>query len=168
MQQQMMFGEENKPILEYLYSVEPKGVLMYSMNREKYLDDRNLNREQRRALEKAHKILISTYPDELTKVSENDPDIPYSSHPEDITAIYRNKKFTVIVWKQNRYCKYCKFTVSRNEWSSKERRYLDNITWDEIMEIKRAIGLGETQCWEYFPKDSEVVNEANLRHIFFD
>ena len=141
---------------------------MYSMNRDNYLDDRNLNREQRRALEKAHKLLIQTYPDTLEPVPENSPDVPYSSHPEDIKTIFRSKKFTVIQYKPNRLDGKQRFSITRNEWSSKERRYVGDITWDEIMEIKRQIGLGDVECWEYYPKDSEVINEANMRHIFFE
>lgn len=141
---------------------------MYNMKREDYLDDRNLNREQRRALEKATRLLISTYPDTLEIVPENDLNVPYSSHPEDIKTIFRSKKYTVILWKQNRIDGKQRFSISRNEWNSKERRYVGDISWDEIMEIKRQIGLGDVECWEYYPKDNEIINEANMRHIFFD
>ena len=141
---------------------------MYNPKREHYFDDRNLNREQRMALEKAQKLLIASYPDKLEIVPENDPYIPYSSHPEDIKTIFRSKQYTVILWKQNRFDGKQRFSITRNEWSSKERRYVGNISWDEIMEIKRQMGLGEVECWEYYPKDSEVINEANMRHIFFE
>lgn len=147
---------------------ETKVSSMYNMDRSRYFNDKNLNREQRRALEKAYKLLIQTYPDTLEKVPENDPNVPYSSHPEDIKAIFRSKKYTVILYKMNKITGRQRFSITRNEWSSKERRYVGNISWDEIMEIKRQIGLGDVECWEYYPKDSEIINEANMRHIFFD
>lgn len=142
---------------------------MYSMNREHYFDDRDLNREQRRALEKVKRQLIASYPDTLEIVPENDPNLPYSSHPQDIEHIYRSKKYTVILWKQgidHTLLLGQKFSISRNEWDSKDRRYKDGLTWDEIMDIKREMGFGERTAIEYYPADSEVVNLANMRHIF--
>ena len=140
------------------------------MNREHYFDDRNLNREQRRALEKVKRQLIASYPDTLQVVPENDPDIPYSSHPQDIEKIYRSKKFTVILWKPGvgfgSYSVGQRFSVWRTSWDSKEKRYVGDIKWDEIMDIKREMGLGERLAIEYYPADSETVNLANMRHVF--
>lgn len=91
--------------------------LMYSMNRDNYLDDRNLNRKQRRALEKAHRMLIQTYPETLEPIPENSIDVPYSSHPEDIKTIFRSKKFTVILYKPESYFGgKQRFSICRNEW----------------------------------------------------
>ncbi len=140
------------------------------MNREHYFDDRDLNREQRRALEKVKRQLIASYPDTLEIVTENDPNLPYSSHPQDIEHIYRSKKYTVILWKIGvgfaGYNLGQRFSISRNEWNSKDRRYKDGLTWDEIMDIKREMGFGERTAIEYYPADSEVVNLANMRHVF--
>lgn len=41
-----------------------------------------------------------------------------------------------------------------------------NITWDELMEIKRQIGRGESYAVEVLPEDRNIVNVANLRHIW--
>lgn len=143
---------------------------MYSMNREHYFDDRDLNREQRRALEKARRQQMASYPDTLEIVPETDPNIPYSSHPQDIEHIYRSKKYTVILWKIGvgftGYNFGQRFSISRNEWNSKDRRYKDGLTWDEIMDIKREMGFGERTAIEYYPADSETINIANMRHIF--
>ena len=133
------------------------------MNREHYFDDRGLNREQRRALEKVKRQLIASYPDTLEVVPENDPNLPYSSHPQDIEHIYRSKKYTVIVWNVPAGKK---LSISRNEWDSHTGRYKDQITWDEIMEIKRQVGFGEQNAVEFYPPDSEVINIANVRHIW--
>lgn len=47
--------------------------MTYTMNRNDYFSDLELNREQRRALAKAKQKLIAGYPDKLTLVDENDP-----------------------------------------------------------------------------------------------
>lgn len=133
------------------------------MNKEHYFDDRDLNREQRRALEKVKRQLIASYPDTLEVVPENDLNIPYSSHPQGIDKIYRSKKYTVSVWNVPAGKK---LSISRNEWDSHTGRYKDQITWDEIMEIKRQVGFGEQNAVEFYPPDSEVINIANVRHIW--
>ena len=137
--------------------------MTYTMNRDNYFSDLNLNREQRRALAKVKQKLIASYPDKLTLVDENDPNLPYSSHPEDILEIWRSKKYLVIVWKVPAGKK---LSISRQEWNPTERRYKDGITWDEIMEIKHDIGMGNKTGIEFFPADDEVMNLANVRHIW--
>lgn len=136
---------------------------MQQMDRSKYFDDRDLNRSQRRALERVKRQLIASYPDELTRVDENDPNMPYTSHPQDLDCVWRNKKFTVMVWNLPAGKK---LSISRNTWDSHTRRYTDGITWDEIMEIKRCCGFGERNAIEFYPPDSEVINIANVRHIW--
>lgn len=133
------------------------------MDRSKYFDDRDLNRQQRRALERAKRQLIASYPDELTRVDENDPNMPYTSHAQDLDSVWRNKKFTVMVWNVPAGKK---LSISRNTWDSHTNRYHDGITWDEIMEIKRGCGFGEQNAIEFFPPDSQVINIANVRHIW--
>jgi hypothetical protein len=41
-----------------------------------------------------------------------------------------------------------------------------NLSWDELMEIKRQVGHGESFAVEILPEDSQIVNVANMRHIW--
>lgn len=41
-----------------------------------------------------------------------------------------------------------------------------NLTWDDLMEIKRQIGRGESYAVEVLPEDSHIVNVDNMRHIW--
>lgn len=42
----------------------------------------------------------------------------------------------------------------------------ENITWDDLQEIKRQIGMGDRSAVEVYPRDRDVVNVANLRHLW--
>ena len=42
----------------------------------------------------------------------------------------------------------------------------ENLTWDELMEVKRQAGYGESYAVEVLPDDSNIVNIANMRHIW--
>jgi hypothetical protein len=42
----------------------------------------------------------------------------------------------------------------------------DDITWDELMKIKGQAGFGDWWAIEIFPPANEVVNVANMRHLW--
>ena len=45
-------------------------------------------------------------------------------------------------------------------------RWQDGITWDDLQRIKRECGYGEVDAVEVFPADADVVNVANMRHLW--
>lgn len=42
----------------------------------------------------------------------------------------------------------------------------DGITWDSLQSIKAEIGYSDYQAFECYPKAHDVVNVANMRHLF--
>jgi hypothetical protein len=47
----------------------------------------------------------------------------------------------------------------RGEW-------LDGITWDQLQSIKNAVGYADYDALEVYPRKLEVVNVANIRHLW--
>jgi len=45
-------------------------------------------------------------------------------------------------------------------------RWQDGITWDDLQRIKRECGYGDSDAIEIFPPDADVVNVANMRHLW--
>jgi len=45
-------------------------------------------------------------------------------------------------------------------------RWEENLTWDEMQEIKRQIGRGICYAVEVLPMDCDIVNVANMRHMW--
>lgn len=41
-----------------------------------------------------------------------------------------------------------------------------DITWEELQRLKREAGFGHLEAVEVFPPDCDVVNVANIRHIW--
>jgi hypothetical protein len=41
-----------------------------------------------------------------------------------------------------------------------------NISWDDLQRIKREIGRGEMYAVEVYPRDADLVNVANMRHLW--
>jgi hypothetical protein len=42
----------------------------------------------------------------------------------------------------------------------------DGISWETLMSIKHLVGYGDCDAVEVYPKDVDVVNVANIRHLF--
>lgn len=49
--------------------------------------------------------------------------------------------------------------LSNNQWD-------DGLSWDELQLIKRQCGYGHQMAVEIYPKDVDVVNIANMRHLW--
>lgn len=76
--------------------------------------------------------------------------------------VLRNRHFLVQVFKESGILR-----VSVNRTRLKEiGRWDDKITWDELQEIKSKLGYGEFDAVEIFPRDEDVVNVANMRHLW--
>lgn len=47
-----------------------------------------------------------------------------------------------------------------------QARWVDGIDWQALQEIKNAIGFGHLDAVEVYPKNSDIVNDANMRHLW--
>lgn len=45
-------------------------------------------------------------------------------------------------------------------------RWEDGLGWEELMQVEREIGFGDLYAVEVYPQDSEIVNVANMRHLW--
>lgn len=53
----------------------------------------------------------------------------------------------------------CRTKVSGDRWK-------DGISWEELQRIKRECGYGDRDAVEVYPSDADVVNVANMRHLW--
>lgn len=79
-------------------------------------------------------------------------------------AVWRSAQFLVQFFEE-RGC--LRMSVNRAELNRAGDRWKDGITWDELMEIKRGCGFGDKEAVELYPRDADVVNVANIRHLWF-
>lgn len=115
-----------------------------------------LTRNQRRLMDKMN----VRQPNELAPVPreqwpKNPPHVPLE--------VWRSRGFLVqICAEPNGYerMSVCRTTRSGDSWD-------DLITWDELMVLKRECGRGDKDALEVYPADRDVVNVANMRHLFF-
>ncbi len=85
-------------------------------------------------------------------------------HQHDATRIevWRSRYFLVQVFNEGDGV----FRVSVNRVQVRDGSWADNITWDELMEIKRQIGRADAYAVEVLPPDRDIVNVAPMRHFW--
>lgn len=77
--------------------------------------------------------------------------------------VWRSRDFLVQVFVASRPAmvrlSICRTAMERDRWK-------DGITWDELQRLKRECGYGDVDAIEVFPADADVVNVANMRHLW--
>lgn len=77
--------------------------------------------------------------------------------------VFRNKEFFVQLFQEG--TGIIRITVNRCKIKS-IGRWVDGITWDELQKIKSDLGYGHRDAVEIYPKDKDVVDVANMRHLW--
>jgi hypothetical protein len=81
-------------------------------------------------------------------------------------TLFRNRHFLAAIYIDERDGQgFCRLTVNRTELEQ-DGNWKGNITWDELMAVKRGIGMGDQWMVEVYPADEEIVHVANMRHLF--
>lgn len=117
-----------------------------------------MNRSERRAHAKQTRARFSTELREL----------PRSEWPKDATTkeprrIWVSRDFLVAEHAEEHAI--CRLSINRTSIAA-NGRWRDGITWDELQELKRLVGYGDAMAVEVYPPDCDVVNVANMRHLW--
>lgn len=109
----------------------------------------------------------------LKKTSKKYPpclvEIPYEELSEELKKIskhlklLRSNKFLVQIYSEDDPClvrlSICRTAITGKTWTG-------DITWDELMQIKRECGYEDFDALEVYPKDIDIINVTNMRHLF--
>jgi len=81
-------------------------------------------------------------------------------------AVYQSRDFLAQVHPANGAAAF-RVSINRKETTEKgTANWQDGITWDELQRIKSEIGMENFWAVEIFPPDHQVVNVANMRHLW--
>ncbi len=89
------------------------------------------------------------------------PAAPFEMRAKPVRA-WRSRFFLVVLY-DDQLCQ--RLTINRT-CLDKRGDWQENISWDNLMQIKREVGMADRWAVECFPPDSAVVNEANMRHLW--
>jgi len=100
----------------------------------------------------------------LTEIPRDQWPSPDSSHPKRPAKVWLSKTFLVQASVEEH--DIVRLSVNRTELVIETGHWQDGITWDELMRVKKECGYGDRWAVEVFPPDDEVVNVANIRHLW--
>lgn len=84
--------------------------------------------------------------------------------PPNLIEVWRSRLFLVQVFAEAN--DILRASVNRSVIDSITGRWKDGISWEDLQSIKREIGRGHLDAVEIFPADRDVVNVANMRHLW--
>lgn len=119
------------------------------------------SRAQRRQLERDNAKL----PAHLEGVPRDEWPNDMATRPGAPTAVWRSRGFFVQQFSAPEPA-ICRLSILRTTLDPKAGRWVDNITWDEIQRLKAEAGYGDAWAVEVFPAADQVVNVANIRHVW--
>lgn|SRR3990167_3303643 len=112
-------------------------------------------REQRRQLDLDNAKL----PAALREVSRDE----WPSLARVPLRVWRSRDFLVQEFAANRPA-MVRLSICRTKLEG--GRWQDGITWDDLQRLKRECGYADVDAIEVFPADADVVNVANIRHLW--
>lgn len=120
-----------------------------------------MNRRAKRNAQKTLDRVSKHYSDKFIQIMPEEwPSLP-KEYAQRI-YVFRNNRFLVQVFKENTSLR---ISVNRTELD-KNGRWKDDISWDEMQDIKNRIGYHDCMFVEIYPRDVDVVNVANMRHLW--
>lgn len=114
-------------------------------------------RSQRKQLERDNK----QWPVELRLWPENQWP-PVSNRTRAPDELWRSRDFLVQIYKENDDVE--RLSVIRTKVEGD--RFVDGISWEDLQRLKRECGRGDRDAVEIFPADKDIVNVANMRHLW--
>lgn len=103
---------------------------------------------------------------ENAKYSEQLQHLPRESWPRQDghqIAVMRSKEFLVQVFPEANGV--IRLSINRARMLV-NGRWEDGISWDELQRLKREAGYADRYAVEVYPADKDVVNVANMRHLW--
>ena len=79
-------------------------------------------------------------------------------------SAWRSRRFLATLWRETNG--HERLTINRVEINTATGAWKEGIGWETLQRIKRECGLGERACIEIYPPDSELVNDAPMRHLW--
>jgi hypothetical protein len=127
----------------------------------------HLNRAQRRAAQSYARAEALKRPVKLTPLPPSAWPEWYRSAERPPTQVWISRKYLVQMFDETPFQGVDARRLSINRVTLKDDgHWEEGLSWDELQDIKHEIGFGDWYGVEIYPRDCDVVNVANLRHLW--
>lgn len=82
---------------------------------------------------------------------------------DELVELWRSRDFLVQIFAAHGGAQ--RVSVNRTA-ITRDGEWVAAIRWDDLQQIKREIGRAEKQAVELYPADTNIINVANIRHIW--
>lgn len=111
---------------------------------------------QRKALQRENR----SWPEGLVEI----PRVEFLARmtgPRPPARVRRSREFLVQMFKEGEHTRLsiCRTIHTGHRWA-------DGITWDDLQRLKCEAGFFDVCAVEIYPPDADVVNAANMRHLW--
>lgn len=92
---------------------------------------------------------------------------PPDSVRQAVIGVWRSRDYLAALWKPYP-CPpgvFGRLSINRTQMNDKGD-WVDGIKWDDLQRIKAECGFGSMAAVEVYPPDVDVVNVANIRHLW--
>jgi hypothetical protein len=123
-----------------------------------------MNRALRRANRDAFAKYQAEQPARLTEIPREEWPAPTRNHPRGPVRVWRSRTLLVQEFSE-RAPAICRLSICRAALNE-DGGWRDGLSWEELQAIKREVGFGDQEAIEIYPRDADVVNVANMRHLW--
>ncbi len=104
------------------------------------------------------KRINRSYPSQLVQI----PKEKWPHAQANLIEVWRSRDFLVQVLEQEPLWRMsvCRTMLNRRQ------RFVDGIAWEDLQRLKAEIGKGDYCAVEIYPRDRDLVNVANMRHLW--
>jgi hypothetical protein len=125
------------------------------------------NRQTRRAAQAYARAEQKNRPARLTEIPREEWPRAYALAEHPPTHVWVSQKYLVQMFDEEPFQGIDTRRLSINRSTLKSDGHWDeDLVWTELQAIKREIGFGDWYGVEIYPRDRDVVNVANLRHLW--
>ncbi len=87
---------------------------------------------------------------------------PIASIPEHLSRVCRSSQFLAQIFELPDgviRITVCRTLLDGDDWAAE-------ISWDSLQDIKRRLGYGDHYAVEVYPRETDLVNVASMRHLW--
>ncbi len=127
-----------------------------------------MSRQERRAVASELRKRAASWPEKLTPVDPSEWPPRREGQAEYPYAVWRSKRYLVQLYEcKERFDGQRVVRLSVNYSTvGADGGWGQGMSWDELQAIKYDVGFGDRYAIEVYPRDWDVVNVANMRHLW--
>lgn len=116
----------------------------------------------RRLQKKALARESARYGEHLERIPESA--WPPNYRPPNIREVWRSRDYLVQIFAEKDGA--TRLSICRTALNADGSRWQDRIPWEDLQRLKSECGRGYLDAVEVYPRDCDVVNVANMRHLW--